>query len=447
MNAQTDNTLTSMSHPAGAGSGLAVETAPGRPADANLAYADSRSPTRAGGFRGGASRLPGATSVASAPLALGPHPRILVVKLATLGDLLLATPMLRALRARYPQARLDLLTSAVAAPLIEDSPLLDHVYTFDKRAFDDLAALAGSAGELGRLAPLALRLRANRYDAVILAHHLTLPAGRLKYRALLAAIHPRRSVGLDNGHGSFLSLRVRDEGFGALHEAEYALALAAALDAPIPQSDRGLRLADLGWPSATPTPVGAGEAPQIALHPGGGAYSLARRWPASRYVELAQALWAEFGASVTLVGGAEERALQAEILDALGRPRWASALPGDVTPRALAAMLGASHLFIGNDSLPMHLAAAAGTPVVAIFGPSNARAWGPYLPHTPERAIVVRRDDLPCSPCIYRGHALGTPAGCPPRPCLTELRSDLALVAARRLLRRPTALRPASPAS
>ena len=62
-------------------------------------------------------------------------------------------------------------------------------------------------------------------------------------------------------------------------------------------------------------------------------------------------------------------------------------------------------------------------------------------------AIVVRRDDLPCSPCIYRGHALGTPQGCPPRPCLTELRIDPVLLAARRLLRRPTALRPASPAS
>lgn len=400
----------------------------------------SPSPERGGGQR---ERL----ALRASPLALGDRPRILVVKLATLGDLLLATPMLRALRARYPDARLDLLTSAMAAPLITDSPLLDHVYTFDKRAFDDLAALTGQPRELGRLAPLALRLRANRYDAVILAHHLTLPAGRLKYRALLAAIQPAQSVGLDNGHGRFLSLRVGDEGFGALHEAEYALALAAALDAPTPEGDRGLRLADLGWPATTPPPLRAGEAPQIALHPGGGAYSLARRWPASRFVELAQALWTEFGASITLLGDADERALQAEILDALGRPRWATALPAPVAPRELAAILGASHLFIGNDSLPMHLATAVGTPVVAVFGPSNAQAWGPYAPHAPERAIVVRRDDLPCSPCIYRGHALGTPQGCPPRPCLTDLRIDPVLLAARRLLRRPTAQRPASPAS
>ncbi len=383
----------------------------------------------------------------AASVALGPHPRILVVKLATLGDLLLATPMLRALRARYPDARLDLLTSEVAAPLIEDSPLLDHRFILEKRAFDDAAALARRPLELGRLATLALRLRATRYDVVVLAHHLTLPAGRLKYRALLAAIAPARSIGLENGHGRFLTLRVRDDGFGALHEAEYALALAAALDAPAPAHDRGLRLTDLGWPVTTPPLLRAGESPQIALHPGGGAYSLARRWPASRYVELAQALWTEFGATITLLGGPEERALQAEILDALGRPRWASALPGEASPRRLAAMLGACHLFIGNDSLPMHLAAAAGTPIVAIFGPSNAQAWGPYLPHTPQRAIVVRRDDLPCSPCIYRGHALGTPQGCPPRPCLTELRIDPVLLAARRLLRRPTALRPASPAS
>lgn len=390
---------------------------------------------------------PSATVASDAPVALGPRPRILVVKLAGMGDLLLATPMLRALRTRYPHARLDVLTSEVAAPLLGESPLVDRVYAFDNYAFDDPARLARRPADLAPVASLALRLRATRYDAVVLAHHLTLPAGRLKYRALLAAIHPARSVGLDNGHGRFLSLRVRDEGFGALHEAEYALALAAALDAPTPAHDRGLRLADLGWQGAEPAPLSAGEPPQIAMHAGGGAYSLARRWPASRFVALAEALWAEFGATITLLGGPEERALQEEILDALGRPPWASALPGAISPRQLAETLSASHLFIGNDSLPMHLAAAAETPVVAVFGPSNAQAWGPYAPHAPERAIVVRRDDLPCSPCIYRGHALGTPQGCPPRPCLTELPIDPVLLAARRLLRRPTARRPASPAS
>lgn len=379
-----------------------------------------------------------------APLALGPHARILVVRLAGVGDLLLATPMLRALRARYPDARLDLLTSADAAPLMCESLLINTLYTLDHHAFDSLARLRTSAQAVVSLAPLTLRLRLARYDAVVLAHHLTLPAGRLKYRALLAATHARRSVGLDNGHGAFFDVRVRDDGFGALHEAEYALALAAALDAPAPANDRGLRMADLGWPQQQQQR--AGVAPLIALHPGGGAYSLARRWPAARFVELGQALWNEFGATLLLVGGPEERPLQEEILAALGCPRWASALPGAVSPRELAQTLGRCALFIGNDSLPMHLAATAGTPVVAIFGPSNALAWGPYLPHAPERAIVIRRDDLPCSPCIYRGHALGTPEGCPPRPCLTELRIDPALVAARRLLRHATAWRPASPA-
>ncbi len=383
----------------------------------------------------------------AAPVALGPRPRILVVKLATMGDLLLATPMLRALRRRYPAARLDLLTNESAAPLLRDSPLLDHLFTFDKYAFDAPSALARRPSALGRLAPLALRLRATHYDVVVLAHHLTLPAGRLKYRALLATIHPAHSVGLDNGHGRFLSLRTRDDGFGARHEAEYALELAAALDAPASADERGLRLADLGWPILARPPLHPGNAPHVALHAGGGAYSLARRWPADRYIAVAAALRAEFGATITLLGGSEEGVLHAEILDALGRPDWASALPGVVSPRLLAETVSASHLFIGNDSLPMHMAAAAGTPVVAIFGPSNARAWGPYAPDEPERAVVIRRDDLPCSPCIYRGHALGTPQGCPPRPCLTALPIDPALAAARRLLRQAMAQPPASPAS
>src|SRR5690242_1972982 len=78
---------------------------------------------------------------APAPVALGPRPRILVIKLATLGDLLLATPALRALRLRYPAARIDLLTTPAAAPLLDSSSLVDHEYILDKYAFDTPRAL------------------------------------------------------------------------------------------------------------------------------------------------------------------------------------------------------------------------------------------------------------------------------------------------------------------
>src|SRR5262249_47790666 len=158
-----------------------------------------------------------------------------------------------------------------------------------------------------------------------------------------------------------------------------------------------------------------------ALHPGGGGYSPARRWPAKRYAELASALHRENNATFILVGGAEERELHRSILDLMGHPDWAASAARATNPKQLAAPLGKCSLFIGNDSLPMRLAAAVGTPVVAIFGPSNASAWAPWTPGNYGQSLVVRRTDLACMPCFYRGHVLGTPQGCPPRMCLTEL--------------------------
>jgi len=83
----------------------------------------------------------------------------------------------------------------------------------------------------------------------------------------------------------------------------------------------------------------------------------------------------------------------------------------------------------------MHLAAAVGTPVVAIFGLSNYRAWGPYTGEVPGRRAEVVHLDLPCMPCFYRGHQLGTPEGCVTRDCLAMLGVDPVAVMARRMLR------------
>jgi ADP-heptose:LPS heptosyltransferase len=392
------------------------------------------------------SRIPQFPRVPSrpAPVDLGPRPRICIVKLATLGDLLLATPALHALRERYPEATIDVLTTPGSAELLRDSQLVRRIFSFDKYAFDtpgqmlqDLRPTLASSG-------LLTRLRKERYDAALFLHHLTLTRSRIKAWALLQALAPHRSIGLDNGWGGFLDLRVPDSGFGIRHEAEYALEVARAAGADVGHASHPLRAADLGWydldQRTSPSgPAGRGQqpgeslSPQVALHPGSGSYSFARRWSAEHYGELAAALHREYGAGILLVTGKDEQSLEQKIRKSLGYPAWIESSISEPFHQ-LARRLSQCSLFVGNDSFPMHLAALVGIPTVGVFGPSNHQAWGPYRPDAPREVYVVRRSDLPCSPCFYRGHSLGMPQGCPPRNCLTELPVERVLWAARRLL-------------
>jgi len=113
------------------------------------------------------------------------------------------------------------------------------------------------------------------------------------------------------------------------------------------------------------------------------------------------------------------------------------ALPisGKGTIKVATAVLELADLFIGNDAGLMHLATAVDTPVVAIFGLSNQKAWGPYTGEKDSKRAVVVSLDLPCMPCFYRGHELGTPEGCATRDCLASLGVDPVATAARRMLR------------
>src|SRR5579864_7494035 len=166
-------------------------------------------------------------------LTLPPDAHILVVKLATIGDLLLATPALRALRETYPRARIDLLVTPASAGLLDGWEVIDHIIVLDKYLFDYPQQLLKNPRNLLRLRPLWHILRDGNYDAVLLLHHLTLFFGRLKHQLLMRATGAKWRAGLDNGHGRgwFLNVRVKDAGFGAMHEAEYNLAVAEAVGA------------------------------------------------------------------------------------------------------------------------------------------------------------------------------------------------------------------------
>ncbi len=349
--------------------------------------------------------------------------RILIIQLADIGDLVLSLPAIGALRAALPDAHLTLLTTRHAAAIISDAGLVDAVLTFDKHAFDRPSALLRPRNARAAAA-LAWALRRARPDAAVMLHHFSTRAGGLKFRALLAAGGAPVRVGLASRFAPPLTHPVPDAGFGAHHQADYWLSLvdrllAAFGHAPAPRA-AAITL------SAVDSPLPPkGDRPRIAVHAGSGGYSTARRWEAARFAQVADHLHAAHDAEIVLLGGRGDDT--PAVRAALRAP--AHDLSGRTTLAELAAALRSCDLFIGADSGVMHVAAAVGVPVVALFGPSNADAWRPYS----ARSIVVRAG-VRCSPCAYVGTGVGAREGCPARTCMRLIEPDTVIAAAERLL-------------
>ncbi|NWF70616.1 MAG: WecB/TagA/CpsF family glycosyltransferase [Chloroflexi bacterium] len=361
----------------------------------------------------------------------------LIVQLADIGDLILTTPALSALRERYPDAHITLLASAHAAPALRHTTLVDEIITFDKGQMDGSRALLRPAN-LRRI----LALRRGRYEAVVFLHHFTLKLGTFKFALIAFASGARRRIGLDNGSGWFLTERVPDKGFGAVHQALYWLQVVGLLGAPTQPRPAHIGISDAERAWAQQTLVESPESVRIALHAGSGGYSPARRWDAHKFAALADTLQARFDAQVLLVGGvgddipAVKAAMQTRARD----------FSGQTTLGQLAALIEGCDLFIGADSGVLHIAAATGTPVVALFGPSNHQAWGPW---TPGSASALVRSAPSCSPCSYVAHTVGQRQGCAARTCMRMIEAGEVLHAAQRLLQgdptvgsRPAVFRP-----
>jgi ADP-heptose:LPS heptosyltransferase len=306
----------------------------------------------------------------------GRRPAILAVRLSSLGDLVLALPALAAIKAKYPGSRLAVLTKASYAPLLSAVPVVDQVL------------LADSGHGLGALARTARRVRAEHFAGAFDLH------AQLRSRAILVLAGvpvwgrvdtrpwARRALVLE-GHAR--RILGRDAPPGAARGAGIplsALAMARAVDPAIGVQD--LELVELELPPAAPWPAAPGKL-RIALCPG--ARHATKAWPG--FAVLASLLLAR-GESVRVILGPGDR--------------WdSSAAPGAtvVTGELLqvAAALRAADLAIGNDSGLTHLAVAAGTPALVLFGPTvPALGFLPVGSH-----CVVERPELGCRPCAVHG--------------------------------------------
>ncbi len=356
-----------------------------------------------------------------------PPRRILVVKLFALGDMLNITPALRALRERYPAARIDVLATRGGAVGLQRSPFVDDVFIFDKSLFD---SVGGSLSPRTLLVGLrfAWDLRRRRYDTLVLLHHLVTAWGTIKYLALALWSGAPTRAGLDNGRGWFLTHRVRDRGFGAIDERRYWLAVVAALGAPSADDRPHFTVTAVDRAAgARLLAVLPGDGPIVAIHPTNGSYAAGRTWPPERFAAVADRLALGWGARIVLVG--TETAVIGRVAALLATPPLD--LAGRTDLPTLAGVLGHAALLIGNDSSVGHLAAALGVPVLALFGPSNDRAWAPWgtarvvlsadedlLPALPEARGIVVRSAAPQAPCLYTGFGPGNSGGCPHCDCL-----------------------------
>ena len=353
--------------------------------------------------------------------------RILIVRVDLLGDTVLTTPALRALRRAYPAARIDLLVTSGSAPVLAGDPDVCRVLPYDPHVWRQPSAWLKPATwrEARRF---AREVRGTRYD---LAISVSGDIGSIVTRLSGA----RRRVGYrGEAYPYFLTDPVPGSRYAIhQHETRYVLALAAAAGATVLPGDERPVLHVVPTARermrarlATARSAFGASGPIVTLH-GGARNGQAKRWPPAHLAALADRLTTSLGALVVLTGAPNERAL-AEEIEALATTPLLN-LAGQTSIPELVALLAESDLLVTGDSGPMHIACAVATPVVALHGPTDPAISGPTAPDA-----IILRQALWCSPCYDASETAECRFGNP--VCMKTLAPGVVFAAARRQLAR-----------
>lgn len=316
--------------------------------------------------------------------------KIMVRTTNWIGDVVISLPALAALRARFPSAKIVLVSKPWVSELYLHHPAVDRQIVYDP---------SGEHRGASAFWRFVRNLRAERFDAAILFQN----AFHAAWMAWRAGIPVRIGYARD-GRSSLLTDAVEVPPPAAYgHQAYYYLHLLfragviARPKAVHPESDMRLYLTETEKRWATLHLDGLGlRGPRflVGLSPGA-SFGPAKRWLADRFAALADRLIGALHADVLIFGSRDERPLAEEIAHAM--KHTPTILAGETTLRQFLALLAQCRLVVCNDSGPMHLAAALGLPVVAVFGSTDERATGPLGAH----ARVVKHQ-VACSPCGLR---------------------------------------------
>ncbi|MEW6357726.1 MAG: glycosyltransferase family 9 protein [Planctomycetota bacterium] len=349
-----------------------------------------------------------------------PLPRkILIIRLGALGDIVHTLPVLRPLRDRIPDAHIAWMVEDAWADLLRGHPLIDEIITIPKRRWRSGFLRPWQWLETaGDVLAERRRIAARRFDLTIDFQ------GNLKSGSIAVFCGARERLGYAHSDSREMNrifmtrcIMVDDR---RLHRSEKCLRLLSGVIGECAYAPPDLPTSPEDAAFAEESIARIGKRHVVAIHPATSSFGAVKRWPVASYAAVADALAQKDRATILITWGPGERELAEDLAAAMKAPATIS--PETKSLGQLVALLRRCDLFIGADTGPLHIAAALGTPTVAIFGPKDPVVYAPR-----GSKVRVVRLDLPCSPCTKRT--------CPDPICMTELRPEAVLSAAREMIR------------
>jgi lipopolysaccharide heptosyltransferase II len=308
--------------------------------------------------------------------------KILIIKLRAIGDVVLSTIVLDNIRAAYPEARIDFLTEDACKEVVLANPILNNVLAYERK-------------EIARLNPFRQLQRNIRFLNMVRHQHYDLVFdffGNPRSALITWWSRARIRVGYSYRFRTYAYTVVVPSRAHEIHESLWHLDALQAVGLPIVSrrlsffvGEGSKNFADNFWQQEE-----LYNQRVLALNFSGGWPT--KRWSCDRFAHLADCLSELYHARILLIWGPGEKDTALEIQELATRP---TTLIPETNLKQLAAILQKIDLLVTTDSGPMHIAAAMGTPCVALFGPTNAKLQGPYG----EQHQIVKSDTLDCLGC------------------------------------------------
>ena len=353
--------------------------------------------------------------------------KFLIINPFGIGDVLFTTPVIKAIKGRYPDSFIGYWSNLRVKPILESNPQINKIFALSRGDLKKIYQESFFKGAWSAI-KLAWEIKKERFDICLdfsLDH---------RYSLLAKIIGIRQRIGFNyKGRGRFLTSRVDIDSYHDRHVVEYYLELLKFLDVSV--CDKGLVLVvssniDLKAKNVLALAGIEDNDLVIGIAPGaGGSWgkdAAYKHWPALKFAQVANKLIDEFKAKVVILGDESERQITSVMTHAMRNK------PIDLTGKTgleiLPGIIKNCNLLITNDGGPMHMAVALGVKTVSVFGPVSEMVYGPYPEH---RNHVVLKWDMDCRPC-YKNFRL--PVCDKDKECLKQVSVEAVFDAAARLL-------------